>query len=248
MPEIELPESVASTDPDLSSSAPFGSLRESQFTHPHLDRWQQHRSNCSSIHQQTTTQFQPQSLPAYAATGSGGIGSFFPELNNNTTSERDASNESSGIGGLLEGSGEGDIHNNYSRDVAGITNQYSQLTFDGSSRHYAVGQGNVSFDSGRPNHTTNDGHLSSSLTALDLLARIRQTTPIVPTSQIDEQLEPNADPPTGLMESSTPLHHQLLLPQHHNEARSHGGGNLEQQYDHHADPDMFEAFDFELDE
>ncbi|KAK1748889.1 hypothetical protein QTG54_000828 [Skeletonema marinoi] len=105
MPEIELPESVASTDPDLSSSVPFGSLRESQFTHPHLDRWQQSSSN-NSYQQTTTTQFQPQSLPAYASTGSGGIGSFFLESNNATSSEtnRNMLNESSGIGGLLEGS------------------------------------------------------------------------------------------------------------------------------------------------
>jgi len=247
MPEMALPESVASTDPELSSSAPFGSLRESKFTHPHLDRWQQ-SSNGSSIQQTTTTQFQPQSLPAYAATGSGGIGSFFPESNDFNTSERNTFNESSGIGGLLDGTREGDNNNDYLRDVAGITNEYSQLTLDGFGRLYEDNsQGNVSFDNGRPNHTINGGNLSSSLTALDMLARMRQTTQLAPPLHL-ERLEPNEHPPsssriTGLMENSSTLHHQQQ--QQHHEAQSPVGGN-EQQYDHQAD--LFEAFDFELDE
>jgi len=231
MPEIELPESVASTDPDLSSSVPFGSLRESQFTHPHLDRWQQSSSN-NSYQQTTTTQFQPQSLPAYASTGSGGIGSFFPESNNATSSEtnRNMLNESSGIGDLLEGSRDGDNNNNYSRDLAGITNDYNQLTLDVAGRHFF-------FDN-------DDGNLSRSLTALDMMTRIRQTAPLAPPSQL-ERLESNGVDSssnsnlTGLMEQQQQ--------QQYNAAQSHVGGN-EQHYDHHADPDMFEAFDFELDE
>jgi len=245
MPEIELPESVASTDPDLSSSVPFGSLRESQFTHPHLDRWQQSSSNNS--YQQTTTQFQPQSLPAYASTGSGGIGSFFPESNNAASSEtnRNMLNESSGIGGLLEGSRDGDNNNNYSRDIAGITNDYNQLTLDGSGRPYAESndQRNITFDNGRPYGSTDDVNLSRSLTALDMMTRIRQTAPLAPPSQL-ERLESNGVDSssnsnlTGLMEQQQ---------QQYNAAQSPVGGN-EQHYDHHADPDMFEAFDFELDE
>ena len=240
MPEIELPESVASTDPDLSSSVPFGSLRESQFTHPHLDRWQQSSSN-NSYQQTTTTQFQPQSLPAYASTGSGGIGSFFPESNNATSSEtnRNMLNESSGIGGLLEGSRDGD------NNIAGITNDYNQLTLDGSGRPYAESndQQNNTFDNGRPFGSTDDGNLSRSLTALDMMTRIRQTAPLAPPSQL-ERLESNGVDSssnsnlTGLMEQQQ---------QQYNAAQSPVGGN-EQHYDHHADPDMFEAFDFELDE
>ena len=249
MPEITLPESVASTDPDLSSSVPFGSLRESQFTHPHLDRWQQ-RSNDSSSNQQTTTQFQPQSLPVYASTGSGGIGSFFPESNDVTSLERNRNtpNESSGIGGLLEGSRDVDNNNNYSSDIAGMTNQYNQLTLDGSG---IPAQGNVTFDNGRSNGTNNDGNLSRSLTALDMLTRIRQTAPLAPPSQL-ERSEANVDSRsnpnlTGLIEQQQQQQQQQQ--QHHhqyNAAQSLVDGN-EQHYDHHADPDMFEAFDFELD-
>lgn len=243
MPEITLPESVASTDPELSSSVPFGSLRESQFTHPHLDRWQQ--NNGSSYNQQTTTQFQPQSLPAYASTGSGGIGSFFPECNDVTSSERNRSmlNESSGIGGLLEGSRDGDNNNYYSRDIAGITNEYNQLSLDGPGAE-SNGQGNVTFDNGRPNDTYDDGNLSRSLTALDMLTRIRQTAPpMAPPSQLNHS-EANVDSRsssnlTGLIEQQQQLQY--------NAARPHADSN-EQHYDHHADPDMFEAFDFELDE
>jgi len=252
MPEMALPESVASTDPELSSSAPFGSLRESKFTHPYLDRWQQ--SNGSSI--QTTAHFQPQSLPAYAATGSGGIGSFFPESNYFTSSEKNFLNESSGIGGLLDETLEGGNNNDFSRDVASITDEYSHLTLDGPVRPYEENsRGNVSFDNGRPNHTINDMNLSSSLTALDMLARMRQTTQLAPPSHL-ERLEPNVHPPstsrtTGLMENCSTLyhhhHHHQQQQQYHHNAQSTVGGN-EQQYDQHADPDTFGAFDFELDE
>ncbi len=235
MPEIALPESVASTDPELSSSVPFGSLRESQFTHPHLDRWQQ--NNGSSYNQQTATQFQPQSLPVYASTGSGGIGSFFPESNDVTSLERNRS-ESSGIGSLLEGSRDGDNNNYYSRDIAGITNEYNQLTLDGPGAE-SNGQGNVTFDNGRPNNDTyDDGNLSRSLTALDMLTRIRQSAPpLAPPSQL-EHSEANVDSRsssnlTGLIEQ---------------QQQQYNADSNEQHYYHHTDPDMFEAFDFELDE
>ncbi len=243
MPEIALPESVASTDPDLSSSVPFGSLRESQFTNPHLDRWQQ--SNSNSNNQQTTMQFQPQSLPVYASTGSGGIGSFFPESNDAASSERNRSmlNESSGIGGLLEGSRDGDNNNYYSRDIAGITNEYNQLTLDGPGRTYAESnglQGNGTFDNGRPNDTNDEGNLSRSLTALDMLTRIRQTAPpLAPPSQL-ERSEGNVD-----SRSNSNLTGLIEQQQQFDGARPHADSN-EQHYD--ADPDMFEAFDFELDE
>mmetsp|Transcript_23814 Transcript_23814/g.39247 ORF Transcript_23814/g.39247 Transcript_23814/m.39247 type:complete len:364 (-) Transcript_23814:2076-3167(-) len=244
MPEISLPESAASTDPDLSSSLPFGSLRESQFTHPHLDRWQQ-RSNDSSSNQLTTTKFQPQSLPVYASTGSGGIGSFFPESNDVTLPERDRNmlNESSGIGGLLEGSRDGDNNNYYSRDIAGMTNQYNQLALDGSGIPHDGAQGNVTFDDGRPNGTNDDGNLSRSLTALDMLKRIRQTAPLAPPSQLER---PEANVESRSNSNLTGLMEQQQQQNQYNAAQSLVDGN-EQHYDHHADPDMFEAFDFELD-
>ena len=241
MPEISLPESVASTDPELSSSVPFGSLRESQFTHPHLDRWQQRSNDNSSNQQTTTTQFQPQSLPVY----SGGIGSFFPESNDVTSPERNrnAANESSGIGGLLEGSLDGDSNNYYARDIAGMTNQYNQLTLDGSGIPHDGANGNGTFDNGRPNNTNDDGNLSRSLTALDMLTRIRQTAPLEPPSQL-ERSEANVNSRSN--SNLTGLIEQQQQQQQYNAAQSHVDGN-EQHYDHHANPDMFEAFDFELD-
>lgn len=229
MPEMALPESAASVDPDLSSSVPFGSLRESKFAHPHFDRWQQ-KSN--SNQEATTTQFQPHSLPAY----SGGIGAYFPDPDNANT-VTNTSNELSGIGGLLEGG-----NNNYSRDVAGITDEYSQLTLE-----------NTSFDNGRPNHTISDENLSSSLTALDMMTRIRQTAPLTLQSQLDTSQPNNAENPsiTRLMENNSFHQHeqneqqlqysaaQQPLTRHLGENTV--GGNTD-------DPDTFGAFDFELDE
>lgn len=224
MPEMALPESAASVDPDLSSSVPFGSLRESKFAHPHFDRWQQ-KSN--SNQEATTTQFQPHSLPAY----SGGIGAYFPDPNNANT-VTNTSNESSGIGGLLEGD------NN-----TGITDQYSQLTLE-----------NTAFDNGRPNHTINDENLSSSLTALDMMTRIRQTAPLTLQSQLDTSQPNNAENPTRitrLTENNSFHQHeqneqqlqysaaQQTLTRHIGENTA--GGNTD-------DPDTFGAFDFELDE
>ena len=226
MPEMALPESAASVDPDLSSSVPFGSLRESKFAYPHFDRWQQ-RSN--SNQEATTTQFQPHSLPAY----SGGIGAYFPDPSNANT-VTNASNELSGIGGLLEGD-----NNNYSRDVvAGITDGYSQLTLE-----------NTSFDNGRPNHTINDENLSSSLTALDMMTRIRQTAPLTLQSQLDTSQPNNAENPriTRLMENNSFQQHEQNEQQlQYSAAQRHlgentAGGNTD-------DPDTFGAFDFELDE
>ena len=226
MPEMALPESAASVDPDLSSSVPFGSLRESKFAHPHFDRWQQ-KSN--SNQEATTTQFQPHSLPAY----SGGIGAYFPDPDNANT----VTNTSNGIGGLLEGG-----NNNYSRDVAGITDEYSQLTLE-----------NTSFDNGRPNHTISDENLSSSLTALDMMTRIRETAPLTLQSQLDTSQPNNAENPsiTRLMENNSFHQHeqneqqlqysaaQQPLTRHLGENTT--GGNTD-------DPDTFGAFDFELDE
>ena len=155
-------------------------------------------------------------------------------------------NESSGIGGLLEGSLDGDSNNYYARDIAGMTNQYNQLTLDGSGIPHDVANGNGTFDNGRPNDTNDDGNLSRSLTALDMLTRIRQTAPLEPPSQL-ERSEANVDSRsnsnlTGLIEQQQQQQQQ----QQYNAAQSHVDGN-EQHYDHHANPDMFEAFDFELD-
>ena len=229
MPEMALPESAASVDPDLSSSVPFGSLRESKFAHPHFDRWQQKSSN--SNQEATTTLFQPHSLPT-----SCGIGAYFPDPSNANTITN-TSNELSGIGGLLEGD-----NNNYSRDVAGITDEYSQLTLE-----------NTAFDNGRPNHTINDENLSSSLTALDMMTRIRQTAPLTLQSQLDTSQPNNAENPriTRSMENDSFHQHeqneqqlqysaaQQPLTRHLGENTA--GGNTD-------DPDTFGAFDFELDE
>ena len=232
MPEIELPGSVASTDPEYLST-PFGSLRESQFTHPNLDRWQQGSGNI----QQTITQFQPQSLPAYGVSGSGGIGSFFPESDNTASLGRNEMNEPSGIGGLLEGSQGVDNNNDYFRDLTNITNDYSHLTLNGPGG--PLEQRNIPFDDGRPNYTTtNDGNLSSSLTALDMLTRIRQTRPLAPPPSQIERIQVHEEPPLNL---NTTGHTEQQS--EHDSSPTH-----EQHYDHHADPDMFEAFDFELDE
>lgn len=226
MPEMSLPESAASVDPDLSSSVPFGSLRESKFAHPHFDRWQQVNQEA------TTTQFQPHSLPAYSS----GIGTYFPDPSNANT-VTNTSNELSGIGGLLEGD-----NNNYSRDVvAGITDEYSQLTLE-----------NTSFDNGRPNHTIDDENLSSSLTALDMMTRIRQTAPLTLQSQLDTSQPNNAENPriTRLMENDSFHQHEQNNEQQLQYSAAHqprhlgentAGGNTD-------DPDTFGAFDFELDE
>ncbi|KAL7520085.1 hypothetical protein ACHAWX_004830 [Stephanocyclus meneghinianus] len=177
IPDMVLPESAASIDP-TSSSLPYGSLRESKFSHPGfaIERVPGQIS-CGT----EPANFQPQSLPAYS--GSHGIGSYF-NIDNNFS--RNSSN--SGIGSLLEESEEiGRMRHSETDGVSGITQVFSsglqlhepdnagypearnQTTFPPSLRHFG---------------TTNvdPAPLSSSLTALDILKQIRQrpdrTTPI----------------------------------------------------------------------
>lgn len=228
-----LPESA---DLDLSSSVPFGSLRDSKFAHPRYDLWQQQSSSRGNNYQ-ATTQFQPQSLPAY----SGGIGAFFPESNYVGT-ENKKLNESSGIGGLLEGSQEGG-NNNVSCDIIAVTEECSHLSLE------TAGIG--------PMHTTNDENLSRSFTALDMMTRIRETTPSVaaapppPLSQL-ERLESNVEyhPSmiTGVMMDQSDFYQQREQQQQlqylESQTPTENTGGSNEQDDH---PDTFEAFDFELD-
>lgn len=244
---MSLPESVASTDPELSASLPYGSLRESKFAHPGFgfERVPSHAQ------QQTTTTFQPQSLPAY-----GGIGSYFP-ANNNLS--RDSSH--SGIGSLIEESDEmGGMRQSQTDSVSGISqamNSGLQLN-EGGNYSGPGGLSTVVFHQpirdGPTNNNYDSAPLSSSLTALDLLTQMRQSpdrgTTIAPhDNRAQEESNHLAQQPQQLeQQTAPPMQH---LPQFSSYARHHSSGvepNL--AHDEEIDdnnPDTFEAFDFELD-
>ena len=229
IPDMSLPESAASTDPELSSSVPFGSLRESKFAHPGFgfermpDRSQQ----------QSTNNFLPQSLPAY-----GGIGSYFP-LNNNNSSRNSSQ---SGIGSLIEESDE--LKQSHNESVSGIS-QAMDYGLQLNEHEKSYGPGGLStavyhqpLQDGPSSNNLHSAPLSSSLTALDILTQIRQSpggglkaAPRDNRNQADDISWPQ-ESTNQQLEKSPPM------------SSAHEDDNIIME-DHN--PDTFEAFDFELD-
>jgi hypothetical protein len=236
-----LPESAASTDPELASSVPYGSLRDSKFAHPGFGF---ERIPAQSSLAPQSTNFQPQSLPAY-----GGIGSYF-NINNNNLS-RNSSH--SGIGSLIEESDEnGGITQSQQTDsvsgIAQIFNSGFQLSENNNHYSGAGGLGTAVFHQPLRDGTANnnyDAPLSSSLTALDILTRIRLSPEGgTTTAPSENRMQADLDHQQQLEQQTAPRTHHL-----------HQFGPHYTQHSHDADeelddnnPDTFEAFDFELDD
>eukprot|EP00804_Cyclotella_cryptica_P003269 CCRYP_010504-RA/>CCRYP_010504-RA protein AED:0.01 eAED:0.01 QI:303/1/1/1/1/1/2/3142/374 len=244
IPDMVLPESAASTDP-TSSSVPYGSLRESKFSHPGfgIERMPGQISFGTD-----SANFQPQSLPAYS--GSHGIGSYF---NMNNDLSRESSN--SGIGSLLEESEEyGRMRHSETDSVSGISQAFSsglQLNVQDNPGDTEAGKQTAFPPSRRHVRTTNDdpAPLSSSLTALDILKQIRQSP---------NRMTPMAHPDNRALDANNAL--QLQRQQIQHGRHWHEFDSSSPNYDEAAlnsahddkvednNPDTFEAFDFDLDD
>ena len=246
IPDMLLPESAASTDPELSESAPYGSLRESKFAHPGFGF---ERMQGPITQQQSSNSFQPQSLPAY-----GGIGSYFP-MNNNLS--RDSIN--SGIGSLIEESDEIMMRSSHSQTetISGLSQVMSSGLHLNEQENNPDGLGGlppINFHEPPPNSraTNNDPEpLSSSWTALDMLTRMRQSpdrgtankpmnsevqpdSSAVPTQPaLQQQLDP---------QQMQPLHH--FNPNHGQYLNATESSTRDEEIEDY-NPDIYGAFDFE---
>ena len=241
IPDMLLPESAASTDPELSEPAPYGSLRESKFAHPGFGF---ERMQAPITQQQSSNSFQPQSLPAF-----GGIGSYFP-MNNNVSVSRDSIN--SGIGSLIDESDEIMMRSSHSQTdtISGLSQVMSSGLHLNERDNNPDGLGalpRTNFHHPPPNNkaTNNDPEpLSSSLTALDMLTRMRQSpdrkTTNKPINTIPTQpaMQQQLD-----QQQMQPLHRFNPYHGQHSNAAETSATKDEEIEDYN--PDVTGAFDFE---
>ena len=230
-----LPESAASTDPELSSSVTFGSLRESKFAHPGFGFKRMPDSS-----QQQSTNFLPQSLPTR------GIGSYFP-VNNNSS----MNSSQSGIGSLIKESDE--LKQSYDESVSGISQAMDYgLQLNDQDNRYAPGGLNTAVYHqplrDGPSNNSDSAPLSSSLTALDILTQSRQS-PERGVSTASEKNRNQVDKISWPQESSNQEREHLMvqksLPMQLPIEAGQCSAHEDDMEDHN--PDTFEAFDFELD-
>ena len=231
-----LPESVVSTDPELSSSVPYGSLRDSKFAHPGFGF--ERIPTRSSFSQQQST-FQPQSLPAY-----GGIG-FHYHVNDKHS--RDSSN--SGIGSLIEESDE--VRRKQTANVSGITQvMNSGFNLNENDDQFSSGGFNTTaFHQPLQDDPSDSAPLSSSLTALDILTKIRQESPDRGAMAAPKDSDPETDNNTWYRQQHRQVGQQIAPHMHQfspntSQDQLNGDRNSPTGEDN---PDTFEAFDFELD-
>lgn len=225
MPDIVLPESATATDE--SSSVPYGSLRDSNFAHPGFGFNRQDQMNTSRAAAMSSN-FQPQSLPAFTE---GGIGAYISANNKNNTT-RGFNHSGSGIGVLLQAEEE-----SRTDEVSGITEGCAGLQLNED-----INQGGWAYNNtgtNPPSQSDNRGFgandedvpLSSSLTAIDLLTRIRQS----PTSHKKAvNMSPN-----NTLNADCNVDPQLMQQQPQNAGTPTSNDN---------DDSHEMAFDFELDE
>jgi hypothetical protein len=227
IPDMALPESAASADPE-SSSVPFGSLRESKFAHPGFGF---ERMSGQNTRTSASTMFQPQSLPAYS-----GIGSYFNANNNNLSTS-----SHSGIGSLLE-EAEG-RQSQVDSDCSGLSQVFdSGLQLNEQANHANPNPPAPSQTNFQQPCRDRDVPMSSSLTALDILTQIRQ------------QSSPGRKATPASPDNKSPVDNSITQQQQQqeqtNQARNlHQLTNVAHDDDiEHHNPDTFEAFDFELDD
>jgi hypothetical protein len=239
MPDFLLPESAASTDPELSSSVPFGSLRK--FAHPGFGFERAGHAQ----QQSASANFQPQSLPAF-----GGIGLYFPSNNNLSKNS-----SHSGIGCLIEESEMGVTRQSQTDTVSGISQAMNSGLQLNKSDNFS-GSGGLSatiyHQPLRDGPPSNFAPLSSSLTALDMLTQMRQSDsePTIDASneahtannhlpqegQEQQQIDQPVAPPLQ------PLHH--LNPHSHQYPESQPNSSQDDDIENN-NPDTFGAFDCE---
>lgn len=237
MPEFQLPESVASMNQSLSSSVQYGSLRESRYQRGLCDNFRSRKMNGAG----TSDSFQPLGSPMATECHTA------IHLNSNLSSSLGGS----GLG-LLSQRVEGNalpVRN----DVEGITRGCHDIKLreangpPSCARGMGGGHDPLGFDDG----ATDPAPLSRSLTALDILTRIRgpQGTARREGASAEGARAEGAHagvPRGGVVVAareggSRPLHGGVSPPQ----CPATGASSDEDEYDD-ANPDTFEAFDLEL--
>mmetsp|Transcript_33322 Transcript_33322/g.60038 ORF Transcript_33322/g.60038 Transcript_33322/m.60038 type:complete len:245 (-) Transcript_33322:229-963(-) len=243
MPEVTLPASVVSANPKLFSSVQYGSLRESGFPRDQCDHLRVEKSNDAEV---SADSFLPLSFPAYPQNGC--IEAHF-------NPNRSSSNSSLGgsVIGLLSQKSGGNSQLIVD-DVEGIAegcngialNEVAGTLCNGPMQRDVVSSivGNQVDNEERYETRVELAPLSSSLTALEVLTQIK----ILPMTHNETV---NIEPPKKAtsvgnnilqQNGSQQLHTRLTPPQY-----SLAGMFSHDNDDHLANPDTFEAFDFELD-
>ena len=213
MPEVTLPESVVSTNPKSISSFQYGSLRESKFSR-----------QCDPLQGReqygATNSFRTRSLPLNSENG---VGAYFT-----AKSDLPSPSTHNSLDGVIQLLPQNCGANSQFRgdDVKGITEGCSDIALDDASV--------PSVQDSRGDACSFDlAPLSSSLTALDVLTRTKDSiSGMVNTGSLEKTLV------SGIISQ-----HNESQQLHHCFPENPIGGNDDQ----HANPDTFEAFDFELD-
>lgn len=221
IPDFTLPESVVSASPKSLSSVQYGSLRESRN---HFDRYlgMEEKSGMATT---THESMWSNSLPAYSRSYMGGpVGSLPPQSGANSHPLDGIEAITEGCTGITLGNGLNDTHR-----AGGLS------TIFGSGADFNEESAGAGVDAGA---ISESAPLSSSLTAMDLLTRIKGSRVMLQTTSPTEGHFPQPNELQQPHESFT--HHE----QTQNEVEDTNGYTIDEQYDN---DDTFEAFDFELD-
>lgn len=241
MPEVTLPASVVSANPKLFSSVQYGSLRESRFPRDQCDQFRLEKSNDAEV---IADSFLPSSFSAYPQDG---------HIEAHFNPNRSSSNSSLGgsVIGLLSQKSGGKSQLIVD-DVEGIAegcngialNEGAGPLCNGPMQRHVVSSIVGNQVDNEESHETRVDPLSNSLTALEVLTQIRKL-PMTHNEMVNIELPKKATPVGNNIlqrNRSQQLHTRFTPPQY-----SVAGMLSHDNDDHHANPDTFEAFDFELD-